>query len=178
MALAAASASKYTLQSLFENEDIVRFAPFFDRGHGPTNYSKWFGSADEWYEIIPELGYEPFILMSRLHVPWFDERFRGYGWDKIVHIYHLAKSGFHFMAFPSGWVVHRPHAPSAAYSKTFTGPAYSKKHKPTEELRKLDIIARKMMGDVKKGIYPEHGVSTLQSCNVDVLKTQLHSTAR
>lgn len=27
-------------------------------------------------------GYEPYTIMLRRHVPWFDERFRGYGFDK------------------------------------------------------------------------------------------------
>ncbi len=39
-------------------------------------------------------GYEPYVLMSRRYVPWYDERFRGYGWDKIVFILDLAGAGF------------------------------------------------------------------------------------
>ena len=35
-------------------------------------------------------GYEPYVLVSRQHVPWYDERFMGYGWDKIVFIMDLA----------------------------------------------------------------------------------------
>ncbi len=35
-------------------------------------------------------GYEPYVLVSRHFVPWYDERFRGYGKDKIQHLTHLA----------------------------------------------------------------------------------------
>ena len=186
VARSAASGSKDDLHKMFKNGDVVRFAPFFERGHGATNYSRWFslaGIEDEkhasWahnsscsvcgYEIEPEVGYEPFILMSRMHVPWFDERFRGYGWDKILHIYHLAKAGFKFVAHPSAWVVHRPHEPSAAYKKTFSGPAYTKKHRPTEELKKLDVIAREVMRDIRRLQYPTSGVSSLQVCGLKEL---------
>jgi glycosyltransferase-like protein LARGE len=188
VARSAASGSKDDLHEMFKNGDVVRFAPFFERGHGATNYSKWFSlteAEDEkyassdlaynsscsicGYEIEPEVGYEPFILMSRMHVPWFDERFRGYGWDKILHIYHLAKAGFKFVAHPSAWVVHRPHEPSAAYKKTFSGPAYTKKHRPTEELKKLDVIAREVMRDIRRLEYPTSGVSSLQVCGLKEL---------
>eukprot|EP00890_Picochlorum_soloecismus_P000629 jgi/Picsp_1/1567/NSC_05045-R1_glycosyltransferase-like 1b len=189
VARSAASGSKENLHEMFKNGDVVRFAPFFERGHGATNYSRWFSLADAedekfassldldynsscsacGYEIEPEVGYEPFILMSRMHVPWFDERFRGYGWDKILHIYHLAKAGFKFVAHPSAWVVHRPHEPSAAYKKTFSGPAYTKKHRPTEELKKLDVIAREVMRDIRRLQYPTSGVSSLQVCGLEEL---------
>jgi len=34
-------------------------------------------------------GYEPYILISRRYMPWYDERFRGYGWDKVsASIFH------------------------------------------------------------------------------------------
>lgn len=164
MASEAASASKHNLKAMFDRGDIVQFAPFFKRGHGATNYTLWFSSSNEPYRIIPEVGYEPFIILSRVHVPWFDERFRGYGWDKITHIYHLNRTGFRFEPIMDGWVCHRPHKPSAAYSKTFTGPAYTTKHKPTEELKKLDVIAKEFMLSIRKKLYPARGVTALESC--------------
>ena len=33
--------------------------------------------------------FEPYVLVSRHWVPWYDERFRGYGHNKIQHIMHL-----------------------------------------------------------------------------------------
>jgi hypothetical protein len=35
-------------------------------------------------------GYEPYVIVSRQFVPWYDERFRGYGYDKIQQLTHLA----------------------------------------------------------------------------------------
>jgi glycosyltransferase-like protein LARGE len=159
----AAEGGKAALGEAFAAGDVVQFAPFYARGHGATNYTRWFASA-EGYPIEPERGYEPFVLVSRLHVPWFDERFRGYGWDKITHIFHMLSTGFTLVAHPSAWVVHRPHAPSSAYNRTFTGPAYTKKHKPTQELKKLDGLAKEMMAQVRDGSYPRFGVTALAGC--------------
>lgn len=35
-------------------------------------------------------GCEPYIVALRQDVPWYDERFRGYGRDKIVHLLHVS----------------------------------------------------------------------------------------
>ncbi len=63
-------------------QEVVRFAPFYKRGHTATDFPHWF-SASQPYPVTFEPGFEPFVLMSRVHVPWYDERFRGYGWDKV-----------------------------------------------------------------------------------------------
>ena len=47
-----------------------------------TNYKKWFSSPEP-YPIRFKSGYEPYVLVARKIMPWYDERFRGYGWDKV-----------------------------------------------------------------------------------------------
>lgn len=58
-------------------------------------------------------GYEPYLLLHRDHLPWYDERFRGYGWDKVVHTFHLANLGLEFVVHPTAFLVHVPHARAA-----------------------------------------------------------------
>ena len=44
-------------------------------------------------QAVPPLalqGYEPYVIVSRRFCPWYDERFRGYGYDKIQQLEHLA----------------------------------------------------------------------------------------
>lgn len=51
-------------------------------GHGPTNYKQWFNATAP-YKISYAVGYEPYLLISRRLMPLYDERFRGYGFDKV-----------------------------------------------------------------------------------------------
>jgi hypothetical protein len=134
---AVQSPTKGVLRELFMKTFITRSASYFDerRDHhqSPTtayDYLKWF-MADRPYVVkFGDLGYQPIIIMARVHVPWFDERFRGYGWDKFTHMYQLTHSGgnggsntsggFNLVAHPSVFAIHRPHAPSASYNAAFT----------------------------------------------------------
>ncbi|RMZ54418.1 hypothetical protein APUTEX25_001994 [Auxenochlorella protothecoides] len=163
----AAAGSKAYMKAEMAAGRITRFAPFFLKGHNATDYNRWFRSSTP-YPITYQRGYEPFILVSRLHVPWFDERFRGYGWDKISHMHAMVATGFQLVADPSIYVVHRPHIPSAGYNHTFTGPAYTKSHRATAvgawAMEKLSVIGMELIQDVKAGVYPEHGVTALAAC--------------
>lgn len=47
-------------------------------------------------------------------VPYYDERFVGYGWNKIQYIHHLRYLGFLMWILPQGFAVHVPHAVSAS----------------------------------------------------------------
>jgi len=89
---------------------------FNPEGHRATNYTYWLESqADDrhdtrlvepsssgsgatpvrenlyWYPITYEGHYEPYIVAHRPTLPWFDERFDTYGFDKASHILQLAK---------------------------------------------------------------------------------------
>jgi len=74
--------TKSELSSMFDEGKIIQFADFYDLGHGSTNYKKWFTSSEP-YPILFKTGYEPYVLVDRRIMPWYDERFRGYGWDKV-----------------------------------------------------------------------------------------------
>lgn len=39
-----------------------------------------------------EQGYEPYLVALRQNIPWYDERFRGYGRDKITHLLHVSST--------------------------------------------------------------------------------------
>lgn len=57
-------------------------------------------------------GFEPYVLVSKRLVPWYDERFTGYLEDKVVHIQTMVHMGFTFAVHPSAFVVHYPHPDS------------------------------------------------------------------
>ena len=105
--------------------------------HHSTNYDKWWGSTSP--ERIkcftslrrgPHLAcsprlhprhprghagrYEPYLVVRKEGTPLFDERFVGYGKNKIQWIQHLRLRGFTFHVMPKVFVVHCPHEESAA----------------------------------------------------------------
>lgn len=73
-------------RSLLQQWDDGRVVPFASRvwaqGHRTTNFDRWKG-ANTPYEVAYEEGFEPFVIMNRLLVPPFDERFEGYGRNKV-----------------------------------------------------------------------------------------------
>ena len=82
-------------------------APF---GHGPTNTSRWVRLSDPIiYKVKYEPKYEPFVILARSIAPWADERFVGYGGNKIAYINQLKGLGFTFHVHPYAFSVHVPH---------------------------------------------------------------------
>lgn len=57
----------------------------FPEGHRQTNLDRWTGleAAAVPYKVKYAEGYEPYGLFFRRHAPPFDERFRGFGLDKV-----------------------------------------------------------------------------------------------
>jgi hypothetical protein len=72
------------------------------------------------------LRYEPYVIIpwcppttssissssQRPLTPYYDERFYGYGKNKIQHISHLRFQGVPFYILPQGFVIHHPHPES------------------------------------------------------------------
>lgn len=42
-------------------------------------------------------------------MPLYDERFVGYGWNKVQWIEHLRYIGYRFYVFNNGFIIHCPH---------------------------------------------------------------------
>ena len=76
----------------------------FPQGHGPTRYDKYWetndllandGPESVWkylYEIEYENNFEPYVVIAATDVPLYDERFCGYGLNKVSHLKSIAKS--------------------------------------------------------------------------------------
>lgn len=108
-------------------------------GHHSTNSQKWLqGDYYEADEVTLEdqskskiikrvpcfdsLRYEPYVVIrwcpssssTKPAAPYYDERFYGYGKNKIQLVSHLRMLAYQFSILPEGFIVHNPHADSKA----------------------------------------------------------------
>ncbi|CAE7516044.1 Large2 [Symbiodinium sp. KB8] len=105
----------------------------FPCGHRATDFDRWLGvskveSPDagnfsqhahgvDAYLIHYEEHFEPYVVVPRQSAPAYDERFRGYGLNKISHLYELSQRGFRFRtcAHPEAFVVAAKHPKSQSW---------------------------------------------------------------
>ena len=59
--------------------------------------------------VLPWCLHNDDFHQQRRSVPYYDERFVGYGWIKIQLIHHLSCLGFSLWVVPAGFLVHVPH---------------------------------------------------------------------
>lgn len=102
---------KETLLNHISNNKIKPFrVNVWKRGHQATNYDKWY-IADRPYKVNWMADYEPYVVVSR-NVSRYDERFKGFGWNKVSHTILLDAEGYEFVVVPHGYTIHLPHSPS------------------------------------------------------------------
>lgn len=80
------------------------------QGQAATDYARWRTSTKP-YRVEWEPEYEPFVVTSR-DVPNFDERFVGFGWNKVEHIMQLAALDYEFLVLPEAFMIHKFHSAS------------------------------------------------------------------
>lgn len=110
---------KSSVVDAFVSHDVVGFqVDQYSPGHGPDNFEAWVNASAP-YRIRYRKGYEPYLLMKREFVPWFDERMRGYSRNKIVQVNLLAEQlGVGLLGHDEGFVVHAPHAKASNFKAT------------------------------------------------------------
>lgn len=102
--------TKRELHPFINAGQIDMFHSKWKRGHGPTDYERWY-SADAAYRIEEyNYNYEPYILMKRDGLPWCDERFVGYGSNKAACLYEIFLAGIEFWVSPNDFLIHQRHA--------------------------------------------------------------------
>lgn len=114
-------------------------------GHSSTDTSKWIKSSYDTssssssklrvLDCFQSLRYEPYVVIPWCALksnaekmiikrpgpksPYYDERFFGYGKNKIQQIAHLRRRGYQFMVMPpTGFITHFPH-PISSTKKTW-----------------------------------------------------------
>ena len=88
-----------------------------------TNYRRWWSENPEGRALphrIPcfdTAKYEPYLVVRANATPNFDERFDGYGKNKVQFVQGLRGAGWTFWVLPRAFVIHAPHSLSAAGSQ-------------------------------------------------------------
>lgn len=106
-----------------------RVTPSRGSGHSPTRLATWRTAAAP-YEVGYEEYYEPYVIVSRRWAAQYDERFVGYGLNKVSHIYQLACEGTRFVVLPEHFCIAREHSRSDAWQRI-----YGKAADPAEQQR-------------------------------------------
>jgi len=123
----------------------------FVRGHGPTESNEWLQKNDtQNHRPVSSFsdGYEPYVIIpwcptvnsNRNYIPlkkysqdpwaplspYYDERFLGYGKNKVQQTQHLNYRGYTFSVIPAvGFLVHLPHEKSIVAQKWMTKNNYA-----------------------------------------------------
>ncbi|XP_056383601.1 xylosyl- and glucuronyltransferase LARGE2 [Hyla sarda] len=108
--------SKAELLSMLDMGALYTFRyHVWEKGHAPTNYAKW-RIATTSYRVDWAPNFEPYVVVRR-DCPEYDQRFLGFGWNKVSHIMELDAKGYELVVLPNAFIIHMPHAPSFDISK-------------------------------------------------------------
>ncbi|MEE6499260.1 hypothetical protein FKM82_003375 [Ascaphus truei] len=103
--------SKAELLSMLDMGALYTFRyHVWEKGHSPTNYGKW-RTATTPYRVDWAPDFEPYVVVRR-DCPEYDQRFLGFGWNKVSHIMELDAQ-----EYEPGGSSQRLHHPHAARSK-------------------------------------------------------------
>lgn len=88
-------------------------------GHATTQSAEWIRLSPMWpaprpLSCIASNRYEPYLVLAKDQAPRYDERFFGYGKNKIQYIHHLRFADFQFAVLPREFLIHTPHPKSTA----------------------------------------------------------------
>ncbi|XP_062417929.1 xylosyl- and glucuronyltransferase LARGE2s [Pungitius pungitius] len=115
--------SKAELLSMLDMGTLYTFRyHVWPKGHAPTDYAKW-RTATTPYRVEWEADFEPYVVVRR-DCPEYDQRFVGFGWNKVSHVLELDAQEFDLTVLPNAFMVHMPHAPSFDISKFRSSSGY------------------------------------------------------
>ena len=103
--------SKPELLKMLDKGEVYTFRYHtWKEGHAPTNYEHW-RTATVPYKVNWVENFEPYVVISS-NATRYDERFVGFGWNKVSHIMELNAQDYDFVVLNNAFMIHMPHAPS------------------------------------------------------------------
>ncbi|KAI9023427.1 glycosyl-transferase for dystroglycan-domain-containing protein [Hyaloraphidium curvatum] len=101
--------TKEAMVDAYKRGEIAVFHADWERGHGPTDYGRWFRAREAYQISTYNFNYEPYVVMRRDDPPWCDERFVGYGSNKAACLYEIYLAGYEFWVLPGDFLIHQWH---------------------------------------------------------------------
>ncbi|RCH78885.1 hypothetical protein CU098_003015, partial [Rhizopus stolonifer] len=90
-------------------EKLDMFHKSWRRGHGSTNYEKWYKQTKPYKVTEYNYSYEPYVIFKKEGTPWCDERFVGYGANKAACLFEIYLAGIDYWVLPSDFLIHQTH---------------------------------------------------------------------
>ncbi|CAO3601018.1 unnamed protein product [Absidia cylindrospora] len=79
------------------------------KGHGATDYARWYATSQDYTVTEYDFSYEPYIIYNKQSTPWCDERFIGYGANKAACLFEIYLSGIDYVVLPDDFLIHQTH---------------------------------------------------------------------
>lgn len=90
-------------------EKLDMFHRGWKRGHGSTNYAKWYTQSKHYKVTDYNYSYEPYVIFKKEGSPWCDERFVGYGANKAACLFEIFLAGIDYWVLPNDFLIHQTH---------------------------------------------------------------------
>ena len=98
--------------------DVFPFDPFNRGGHGSTSLWAWCDQENGTFFNIPcfkSNRYEPYLAFRYCDFfPPFQEKFTGYGKNKMTQVMHMRHVGYNFAQLGGAFLIHYPHKDSGS----------------------------------------------------------------
>ncbi|CAH1791490.1 unnamed protein product, partial [Owenia fusiformis] len=102
--------SKVELKKLYKTKSDIRiYNGAGSDKHKATDYEFWFETSHSYEVTDYQIKYEPYVVLRKhSQLPLYDERFVGYGMNKVSYLMELKAAGYTFIVLPNCWVSHIP----------------------------------------------------------------------
>lgn len=101
--------TKEDLRAIVDADKIDMFHRSWKRGHGSTNYTRWYDATEPYKVEDYNYSYEPYVIFKKEGTPWCDERFIGYGANKAACLYEIYLAGIDYWVLPRDFLIHQTH---------------------------------------------------------------------
>ncbi|XP_035694904.1 LARGE xylosyl- and glucuronyltransferase 2-like isoform X2 [Branchiostoma floridae] len=115
--------------------------------HRPTDYQRWYAEEQVYPVSTYQDKFEPYLVLRMSpSLPLYDERFSGYGMNKVTHTMELLAAGYQFLVLPNVWAIHVPHRSTSSNIQFLQKPLQRLHNRATRFEFVADIMRKYQVG--------------------------------